>query len=236
MLAPRASHTRADWLIPAGLILLSVLPLVGGTLRIIDLAVGEPAPGSARFFASPVPIVLHVISSVTYFVLGAFQFSPSLRRLKPVWHRRAGYVLIPSGLVSALSGAWMAYFYPPLLGTGTAAAIIRIVVAVGIAGFICAGFLAIRERKIAAHRAWMMRAYALAIAAGTQPITLAPLIVFPQLYGEVGYTLGLTAGWVLNLLVAEWLIRRAERAMPTQTPVHFDGQRYHRPETRTSIQ
>ena len=150
MLAPRASHTRADWLIPAGLILLSVLPLVGGTLRIIDLAVGEPAPGSARFFASPVPIVLHVISSVTYFVLGAFQFSPSLRRLKPVWHRRAGYVLIPSGLVSALSGAWMAYFYPPLLGTGTAAAIIRIVVAVGIAGFICAGFLAIRERKIAA--------------------------------------------------------------------------------------
>jgi uncharacterized membrane protein len=174
----------------------------------VDLAVGEPAPGSARFFAAPFPIVLHVVSSVTYFVLGAFQFCSSLRRSKPVWHRMAGYVLIPSGLVCALSGAWMAYFYPPLLGTGTALAIIRIGVVACIAIFICTGVLAIRERRIAAHRAWMMRAYALAIAAGTQPITLAPLIVFPQFYGELGYTLGLTAGWVLNFLVAEWLIRR----------------------------
>jgi len=208
MLAPNVSQTRAGWLIPTGLILLSVLPLVGGALRMVDLAVGEPAPDSARFFASPLPVTLHVISSVTFFILGAFQFSPSLRRSKPVWHRRAGYILIASGLVSALSGAWMAYFYPPLVGTGTAVAIIRIGVAACIAVFICSGFLAIRDRNVAAHRAWMMRAYALAIAAGTQPITLAPLIVFPQLYGELGYTLGLTAGWVLNLVVAEWLIRR----------------------------
>jgi hypothetical protein len=117
-------------------------------------------------------------------------------------------VLIPSGLLCALSGAWMAYFYPPLFGTGTAVAIIRVVVAASIAAFICMGVVAIRERNIAAHRAWMMRAYALAIAAGTQPITLAPIIVFPNLQGELGFTLGLTAGWVLNLLVAERLIRR----------------------------
>jgi uncharacterized membrane protein len=209
LLAIRVSLQRSSgWLIPAGMILLSVLPLAGGVLRIVDLAVGDAAPGSARFFASPLPIVVHVISSITYFILGAFQFSPSLRRSKPGWHQKAGYVLIPSGLACALSGAWMAYFYPPLFGTGTAVAIIRIVIAAGIAAFICTGFLAIRERQVAAHRAWMMRAYALAIAAGTQPITLVPIVLFPQLYGELGYTLGLTAGWVLNLLVAEWLIRR----------------------------
>jgi hypothetical protein len=195
-------------LIPAGLIVLSVLPVFGGTLRMAELALGEPAPDSARYFESPLPIVLHVISSVIYFVLGAFQFSPSLRRSRPGWHRGAGYVLIPSALVCAFSGAWMACFYPPLLGTGTAATTMRIVVAAGIAVFICAGFAAVRERNIAAHRAWMIRAYALAIAAGTQPITLAPIIVFPSLYGELGYTLGLGAGWLLNVLVAEWVIRR----------------------------
>jgi hypothetical protein len=102
----------------------------------------------------------------------------------------------------------MAWFYPPLLGTGTAVAIIRIVVAASVAAFICMGFVKIRERNIAAHRAWMMRAYALAIAAGTQPITLAPIVVFPKLYGELGFTLGLAAGWAVNFLVAEWLIRR----------------------------
>ena len=71
------------------------------------------------------------------------------------------------------------------------------------------GYTFIRSRNVAAHRAWMMRAYALAIAAGTQPITLAPMLAFPKLYGELGYTLGLAAGWLLNLLVAEWLIRRS---------------------------
>jgi len=199
---------QSGWLIPAGLILLSILPLVGGTLRMVDLAGGEPAPDTARFFESPTPIVVHVISSVTYFILGAFQFSPALRRRKPGWHRKGGYVLIPSGLTCALSGAWMAWFYPPIFGTGTAVAIIRVVVAASVAAFICMGFAAIRERNIAAHRAWMIRAYALAIAAGTQPITLAPIVVFPKLYGELGFTLGLAAGWVLNLVVAEWLIRR----------------------------
>jgi uncharacterized membrane protein len=209
MLALKTSVQRhSGRLIPAGLILLSILPLVGGTMRMVDLAVGEPAPSSARYFESPSPIVVHAMSSLTYFILGAFQFSPSLRRNNPGWHRKAGYVLIPSGLLCALSGAWMAYFYPPLFGTGTAVAIIRVVVAASIAAFICMGVVAIRERNIAAHRAWMMRAYALVIAAGTQPITLAPIIVFPNLQGELGFTLGLTAGWVLNLLVAERLIRR----------------------------
>jgi hypothetical protein len=108
----------------------------------------------------------------------------------------------------------MAYFYPPIFGTGTAIAVIRIVVGVSIAAFICLGYAAVRKRNIAAHRAWMMRAYALAIAAGTQPITLSLILVFP---GELGFTLGLAAGWVLNLCVAELLIRRTRPAMKTVT-------------------
>ena len=139
---------QSGWLIPAG---------------------GGLTARNVRFFESPFPIVVHVISSLTYFILGAFQFSPSLRRRKPVWHRKAGYVLIPSRLLCALSGAWMVHFYPPIFETGTAITIIRIVVAAAIAAFICMGFAKIRERNVAAHKAWMMRAFALAIAAGTQP-------------------------------------------------------------------
>jgi hypothetical protein len=47
-----------------------------------------------------------------YSLLGAIQFVPSLRSRKVGWHRRAGRLLIPSGLVAALSGLWMAQFYP----------------------------------------------------------------------------------------------------------------------------
>jgi uncharacterized membrane protein YozB (DUF420 family) len=201
------SHAR-PWLIPAGLILLGVLPLIGGVMRLTELASGEVTAGNLRFFAAPLPIVLHVIGSVVYFILGAFQFSPSWRARKPDWHRIAGRILIPCGLISALTGVWMAWTYPPLFGDGTAAAVIRSVVGACIVLFIGAGYAAICRREIAAHRAWMIRAYALAIAAGTQPLTLAPIVIVPQLYGEAGYTLGLAAGWVLNLAVAELLIQR----------------------------
>ena len=72
------------------------------------------------------------------------------------------------------------------------------------------GYRAIRRRDIDVHRAWMIRAYALAIAAGTQALS-EPLVV--GVFGESILTadLGKVAGWVLNLAVAEWVIRRRPR-------------------------
>jgi len=107
------SSAKADWLIPAGLIALSFIPTVAGTFRMVQLGGGaEITPDSARFFAAPLPVVLHIVSSVIFCVLGAFQFSPSFRRRKPNWHRAAGRMLIPCGLVAALAGLWMTQFYP----------------------------------------------------------------------------------------------------------------------------
>jgi len=199
---------RSDWLIPAALIALSLLPLLGGITRMLDLASGDPTPKSLRFFESPTPIVLHVLSSIVYSILGALQFSASLRQRRPQWHRMAGRILIPCGAMCALTGIWMAIFYPPTVANGTAAAVIRVIVGVAILVLIGQGFIAIRERNFAAHRASMIRAYALAIAAGSQPLTLAPVVIFPALYNELGVTLGLAAGWMLNIIVGEWVIRR----------------------------
>jgi uncharacterized membrane protein YozB (DUF420 family) len=204
-----SSHTRSAWLTPTGLLLLSVLPLIGGTARLVEFATGaQLTESSARLFTAPSLLLLHILSSSLYFVLGAFQFVPWIRWNKPGWHRAAGRILIPSGILSALTGMRMACIYPAFLGSGTAATLIRVVVGSCIVVFISLGVAAIRRRDVASHRAWMMRGYALAIAAGTQPLTLAPLIVFPKLYGELGWTLGLAAGWIINLAVAEWLIRR----------------------------
>jgi uncharacterized membrane protein len=104
---------KRDWLIVAGLIALSFIPIVAGTVRLTQLGSGaEVTPDNARFLAAPLPVVLHILSAMVYCVLGAFQFSPTLRRRKPGWHRVAGRVLVPCGLVAALSGLWMAQFYP----------------------------------------------------------------------------------------------------------------------------
>ena len=61
------------------------------------------------FVSTPLPVVLHIVCATIFCLLGALQFSTSLRRR--AWHRRAGRVVVPAGLVAALSGLWMAVYY-----------------------------------------------------------------------------------------------------------------------------
>ena len=83
------SSTRADWLVPAGLIALGIVPAAFGAVRLAELAGGaEITPENARFFAAPLPVVLHILSASVYVILGAFQFSPGIRRSCPrTWCR-----------------------------------------------------------------------------------------------------------------------------------------------------
>lgn len=208
--------TNRHWSASAALMLLGVLPAIGGASRVIELYSSvEVTAHNARFFAAPTPVLLHIVSSVVFALLGAWQFSSQLRREHPTYHRWAGRVLVPSGLISALSGVWMALTYPPLLGDGTVLSIIRVLVGGAMAAFIVFAVAAILLKHIAAHRAWIIRAYALGIGAGTQPLTLAPILVVPSWYNEVGFTLGMAAGWLVNIAVAEWIIKRGG---PTRAP------------------
>ncbi len=68
-------------------------------------------PENARFFDDPAPVLIHIATSLTFSILGALQFSPSLRRSRPHWHRISGRLLVLPGFASALSGLWMALFY-----------------------------------------------------------------------------------------------------------------------------
>ena len=93
--------------------MLSIILIAAGTSRLARLGLGaEITPDSKRFFATPLPFVLHILSAAIYCILGAFQFSTSFRRRRPDWHRAAGRILIPCDLVFALSGLWMTQFYP----------------------------------------------------------------------------------------------------------------------------
>ena len=69
------------------------------------------------------------------------------------------------------------------------------------------GLAAVLKRKIARHRAWMARAYALGMGAGTQVVTT---LHFTLAFGnpdELTRDLLMLAGWVINIAVAEWGIR-----------------------------
>lgn len=203
------SSTKWDRLIPAAIILFSVIPVLGGALRLGELGGGaEITPDNARFFASPVPVVLHAITVSVYCVLGAFQFAPGFRRRRPAWHRAAGRVLVLCGLLGALSGLWMTVFYPKPADVGVLLTGIRLVFGTAWFVFIVLGFAAIRRRDVTGHRAWMIRGFAIGLGAGTQAVTLTLWLVAVGTPDRLAKAALMLAAWLVNLAVAEWIIRR----------------------------
>jgi hypothetical protein len=152
---------RARWLVPAALILLSLVPVIAGAVRLTDLTGGEVTQENARFFDSPIPVLIHIPAVTVYLLLGAFQFVPSLRRGKrgrASWHRIAGRILVPAGLLASLSGMWMAVFYdlPPL--DGPLLLVLRLVFGSAMVVSIVLGYMAVRRRDYVRHSEWMSRA------------------------------------------------------------------------------
>ncbi|GAA1991428.1 DUF2306 domain-containing protein [Isoptericola halotolerans] len=192
----------------AGLLVLAAVPILGGAMRLGDLSVVTPQ--NARFVTDPVPIVIHVATSVVYAVLGALQFSRDLRRRHVGWHRRAGAVLVPAGALSAASGLWMtaAYEFPP----ADAGALVVIRYAVGAAMLVqlALAVRALARHDYVAHGAWMTRAYALAMGAGTQVLTQGPLLALDEI-PDWTRPVGMGLGWAINVVVAEVVIRRRAR-------------------------
>jgi uncharacterized membrane protein len=214
--------------VPFALLVLVLIPAVAGTLRLVQLSGGpQLMPADARMDASPLPVVVHIVSGLLFVVAGAFQFSAALRRRRRSWHRRAGRVLVAAGFAAALSALWMTLLYAREPGTGEIAYLARLAFGSGLAACLILGFTAIRRGDVRHHRAWMMRAYALALGAGTQALTQG---VGSAVFGTsvlVG-DLALGAGWAINLAVAELLIRRRGRSILRRTPAGAAPRTSHR--------
>ena len=213
--SPRRRAGRGTWLVPLGLVALSVVPIIAGSLRLVELSGGAAVLPAKP--TSTLPLVLHIVSASVYSVLGAFQFSAGFRRRRPGWHRVAGRLLVVLGLVVASSALWLTISTPRFEGSGYLYFLFRLVFGSAMMLSIVLGFLAIRRRDVTRHRAWMIRAYAIALAAGAQVFTLG---IGEAIVGK-GDTISALlagAGWVINLAVAEWVIRRrpARRVVPAR--------------------
>lgn len=196
------------WRVPAACVALSAIPILAGAARLVELAGGpQVIPSQTRFAACPLPVVVHIIGATVYAVLGAFQFAAGFRRRRPGWHRAAGRVLVLAGAAVAGSALWLTVFLPPQPGSGPLLFVLRLVFAPAMLGGLGLGVAAIRRGDVAAHRAWMTRSYAIALAAGTQAFTEG---VGGALLGDSPFVLDVSRGtaWVLNLAVAEWVLHR----------------------------
>lgn len=198
--------------VPVGLVFLSLVPSIAGVMRLVSLSGTEPPGANAKeagFFADPLPVALHVFGATLYCLLGALQFSQGLRQRHPGWHRAAGRIALPAGLVAAASGVWMALAYPlmPEFQGGVLLAF-RLVVGPAMAACLILGWMAVIQRRLGDHRAWMMRAYALGQGAGTQALIGLPWSLAFGAPEGLPRDLLLGVGWVINVALVEVLLAR----------------------------
>ncbi|BEL06942.1 DUF2306 domain-containing protein [Actinoplanes sichuanensis] len=200
--------SSSHWLIPAGLLALTLVPAVAGSLRLSEMAGGAAViPDGERVTQSPVALVAHIVSVIVFGVLGAFQFAPGVRRRFRRWHRTAGRIVAPAGVIAAVSGLWLTVFLPAAAADSLALSLIRVVVVGWMVTALILGVAAALRRDFGAHRAWMIRGYAIGMGAGTQFFTLTAWQVTAGEFTPAGRTAMMAAAWLINALVAEWLIR-----------------------------
>ncbi len=190
-----------------GLFLACLIPAFAGVYRGTTLLL-EWAwfPEFHRDHVDNLPLLIHVVSASLFYLLAAIQILPRVRKRYPRWHRLAGRVAIIAGLAGAASATWLTLVHPeargPVLYYG------RIVFGPLWAMLLVMGILAIRRRDFAKHREWMIRAFAVAMPAGTLIVIILPLYL---ILGEVSDTLDesvQSGAWVVHLAIAEYLIRR----------------------------
>jgi uncharacterized membrane protein len=149
-------------------------------------------------------VYVHVFGSAVALGLGPLQFWSRLRARRPRFHRWCGRLYLGAGvLVGGLAGLYIALHafggLPARLGFAALAA-----------AWLFTGmraFLAIRVRDIEAHRRWMVRNFALTLAAVTLRLWV-PAAVASGIAFEVAYPAIAWLCWVPNLLLAEVLLRR----------------------------
>ena len=208
------------WRIPAGLIVLSLVPFAATAHRLIWLSDpnAAPDPNAARFADSWTALVVHILCGSLFLILAAFQFSPELRARRSGWHRASGRIAVPAGLVAGLSGIWLILSYPPSALATPLMDTLRVIFGAALVCSLILAVAAIRRRDVQRHRAWMIRAFAIAVAGSTQALVIGLWMVFSGTLTPQSASVLVPLGFAVNLVFAEWRIRALSRMSPTLNP------------------
>jgi len=199
------------WLI----LLVPALAIGGFALRLVT---ANPAlvPYELRvnLLHAPVPFVLHTSFGGLAMLLGPWQFVAEIRQLWPALHRWAGRLYVGCCLISGLAA------YPVAFGTiaGPVAAAGFAAMATAWLGATLLAWQAIRARRIAAHRRWMIRSFALTLSAVTLRFLLLLPLAWPNAVAFMTFYSGTAwASWILNLTLAELYLRFSSPAATART-------------------
>jgi len=156
-------------------------------------------------------ILLHVAGGALALVTGLVQFFPRLRNHRPDIHRLLGRVYLGAVVMGSCGGLPLSYLAfrhvsEPIRSALSPAAAAFTTLALTWPFLTAMAFLRVRQRRFEEHRSWMIRSYSLTFAAVTTRL-ISPLVLLPTHDGLLSLNISIWT-WPVNLLVAEWLIRR----------------------------
>jgi uncharacterized membrane protein len=151
---------------------------------------------------------IHVYASMWVLFAGFTQFSKKLLKNNPRLHRILGYIYVADVLLITGPAGLLMGFYA---NGGTFSRVAFVLLAILWIFFTAMALIKAKQKKFKSHRNYMIRSYALTLSALTlrawkyaitNTMTLPPMDV----YRVVAWL-----GWLGNLVVAEYLIRRHQK-------------------------
>ena len=158
----------------------------------------------ANFEAHRLGIYTHVFAATLALVLGPFQFSERLRRRHPRLHRLSGRLYLGAGVgLGGLAALYMSTFaYGGMVAKLGFATLAVAWLYTGLRAY-----RAIRSGDVTTHRRWIVRNFALTLAAVTLRILL-PVSGLSGIPFALAYPVVAWLCWIPNLLLAEWAVVR----------------------------
>jgi uncharacterized membrane protein len=176
-------------------------------------------PGDDHFSRYILALRLHIAGGMGALLAGPWQFSNKLRARALNVHRWLGRFYLLEVALGSMAGFAMALVseqgLPTHLGFG----------ALAVLWFLTAlqAYCMVRRGNIAAHRQWMIRNFALTLAAVTLR-NYMPFMLFVLHWSfRSSYITVSWLCWVPNLLVAEWMVRRQARTQQAATASSLAG-------------
>ncbi|MEM7365285.1 MAG: DUF2306 domain-containing protein [Pseudomonadota bacterium] len=155
----------------------------------------------AAFETYRVGIYSHIFASLVALAIGPFQFVPWIRQRYLNVHRWSGRAYLTCIGIGGLSGFYVAQF--AFGGVVSIVGFSMLALLWLLTGW--QAFTAIRRGDISRHREWMIRSFALTLAAVTLRIQLGLYAATGNDF-EVFYPLLAWTSWVPNMILAEWYI------------------------------
>jgi uncharacterized membrane protein len=164
-------------------------------------------PNDEHFSRYIIPLRFHIAGGIGALLAGPWQFSEKLRARNLNLHRWLGRFYLLEVALGSIAGFGMALVSEEGLPTHFGFGILAVL-------WFFTGLQAyrmVRRGNIEAHRQWMIRNFALTLAAVTLRNWL-PLMLFALHWPfSRAYIIVSWLCWVPNLLVAEWMIVRRKR-------------------------